>query len=212
MKKFLLSALAVCAFSVAAQAQEASRVDIYGGYSYMNARADNFQRLTLNNDDSLNTNGFNVGGTFWLNGFLGVTADYNFHTKTENSLIPTNLGGRNGETRFRFNTFQAGPSVRLRVGRLTPFAHVLVGSTRVSSRPRITGATPPGATLLANPENDDTTVSTAIGGGLDINILSSGKIAVRAGRLDYVYVNGLNNLRLDNQQNLRFTTGVVVRF
>lgn len=238
MRRFFLLVLFACAIGMTAHAQSESKsVDIYGGYSYLNARADTFRFLSRDNDNTVNLNGFNVGGTFWFNSSktLGITGDYTFHTKTEDTGVRSlTVGGGftttpgtgttiisplpinvtpiviPAETRLRYNTFQAGPAIRFKKGRFAPFAHALFGATRISSRTEVVSGDPR-FSFAGRFENDDTAFSLSVGGGLDVNLTESGRFAVRAGRLEYNYINALSGLS-DNQQNLRFSAGVVVRF
>lgn len=87
------------------------------------------------------------------------------------------------------DNFLFGPRVSVSVGSWRPFAEALFGAGHVST----------------NGMGSDNSFATAIGGGLDYKIIRP--IAVRA-QLDYVRT----SLFSTTQNNVRVTTGLVVRF
>lgn len=94
--------------------------------------------------------------------------------------------------------FLFGPRVSASFGRIRPFGEFLVGAGHVS------------ASVTSNlPDNfpipPDTTFAMAIGGGLDYKIIRP--IAARF-QADYVQ----NRFFGTNQNNIRLSTGIVLRF
>jgi len=90
-------------------------------------------------------------------------------------------------------TFLFGPTINLRTPHITPFVHALFGVDRFH------------AAALGGSVNDSA-FAMAIGGGADIPV--KGMLSIRAGQLDWLRTNHYNN----GQNNLRFSTGVVLRF
>ena len=90
-------------------------------------------------------------------------------------------------------TFLFGPTINVRTPHVTPFVHALFGVDRFH------------AAALGGAIND-TAFAMALGGGADIPV--KGMFSIRAGQLDWLRTNHYNN----GQNNLRFSTGVVLRF
>jgi opacity protein-like surface antigen len=86
--------------------------------------------------------------------------------------------------------FLFGPTVSFRAQKLTPFAHALFGVSRLS-----------GDTI-----STDNSFAMAYGGGVDMKI--NKMLAVRLGQIDWVRTQ-FNDA---TQNNLRYSTGIVVRF
>jgi opacity protein-like surface antigen len=198
MKKTLFLVLSLLAFFNVARAQspESYTAEIYGGYSYLREP----QR-------DRNLNGFNAGGTVWLNGSkkIGLTGDYTFHTQsTTTSVAEFGGGGQLVQATFRTrkNTFQVGPTFRFRKGRVSPFVHVLAGVTRTSLDIGNDARQSP-----LTPTFSQTNFSMALGGGLDVDLTKSGRVALRVAKAEY-FLSSLG----DNPNNFRFSTGLVVRF
>jgi opacity protein-like surface antigen len=226
MKKVLLLALTVLAFTIGAQAQSTGdgRLEIYGGYSYLNARGDGLN-APADNDNTLDLNGFNVGGTVWINSSksFGITGDYTFHTKTEDvspglpsvptfpGLVIVNPMG-SPELRTRYNTIMAGPTYRVRTGRISPFAGALLGASRISRTLRNVSFAAPNQIPAFLNSVDETAFAFSVGGGLDVNLTGDGRIAARVVRAEYLFIKSTDNLAIDNQNNIRISAGVVLRF
>lgn len=189
-KLFLITALTL-ALPIIAQAQEASRVQVFGGYSYM--------RLEDNNIDGQDRdlNGYNISGAITIfKKSIALKGDVSGHFGD----LLTNVTPRTdlGQTLFLF-----GPQFTLRKSeRIQPFAHALFGVARV----KLENDAIPG-------DITDTGFAFAIGGGVDIKALSS-KIAVRMIQADFV------RTKLDltssgdstSSNNIRISTGIVLRF
>jgi opacity protein-like surface antigen len=191
-KLFLIVALAL-ALPVIAQAQEAPRVQVFGGYSYM--------RLEDSGVDGLDRdlNGYNVSGAFTvLKKSLAIKADVSGHFGNLSNILPTT-------TDLRQDMFLFGPQFTLRKSqRFQPFAHALFGFARQKiSNDVISG------------DITDTAFAFAIGGGVDIKALSS-KLSLRMVQADFVrtqlgLLSGVNG-DSTGSNNLRISTGLVVRF
>lgn len=77
-------------------------------------------------------------------------------------------------------------------GRYTPFAHVLIGVAHQSDSGTLTS-------------DSDTSFASAIGGGIDYNLL---KVVAARGQLDYLHTSLFGN----SQSHLRLSMGLVFRF
>jgi hypothetical protein len=90
-------------------------------------------------------------------------------------------------------TFLFGPTIKVRTPHVTPFVHALFGADRFH------------AAALGGSTNNSA-FAMAVGGGADIPL--KGMFALRLGQLDWLRTNHYSN----GQNNLRFCTGVVLRF
>jgi opacity protein-like surface antigen len=182
MRKLFLVALISLVLPVLAQAQEAPRFEIFGGYSYLRTDAD------FNTDQDLN--GFNAGFTANLASWVGIAFDISSHYGN------TNLIGGSAD----FNTFMiaSGPRFYLRrFERVTPFAHALIGGNRTAIDVRSIG--------INAPNIADTSFAFIVGGGVDLNVTD--KLAVRLFQTDFV----LTRFADINQNNFRTSTGLVLK-
>ncbi|MGC2329871.1 MAG: outer membrane beta-barrel protein [Candidatus Acidiferrales bacterium] len=126
--------------------------------------------------------GFNLSGGWELSGqykfadWLGAVADIDGHS------------GSPSDVSTSIHTFLFGPQVSWPT-RISPFAHVLVGGAHVS-----TGA------------YSDTSLSVAIGGGIDTRLVDH--IYWRVIQGDYLLTRFFGN----TQNNARVSTGIVFKF
>jgi hypothetical protein len=106
MLRLLSLVVAVALLGGLAQAQSFDRLEVFGGYSY------------VNNDFSLTSRngmqGWNASATFDVARHFGLTADFS-------GWIPS----------ARVYSFLFGPQLSFKFQRVTPFAHVLFGNTIV---------------------------------------------------------------------------------
>ncbi|MFQ3582556.1 MAG: outer membrane beta-barrel protein [Chloracidobacterium sp.] len=200
MKKLIWLAFAAFCFSAVSYAQStpSGRADVYGTYTFQNNRS---------NGDSLNANGFSVGTNLWLTKSFGINGEYTFGTGNRDASLtvgtpPTTV---TADLRARYNTFVAGPVYRFNPdGRVEPFVRALFGATRVSTRfstnvpavPRI--------------EDDATSFTFIGGGGLDVNLTQSKRVAFRLVSVDYQFIR--DNRIADSQNGVRVSTGLIIRF
>jgi opacity protein-like surface antigen len=106
----LLVLLPLLIFPVSAWAQQTPKVEVFGGYSNLEA---NFSGTRFN------MSGFNVAATENLNSWFGGTLDFSGHFGTENG--------------FKTNTesLAYGPAFAYRKAKVVvPFAHAMIGVTR----------------------------------------------------------------------------------
>jgi hypothetical protein len=151
-------------FSISAKAQ--GSMDLFGGYSFEHLRT----------SPSRNLNGVEITGQYKLHEWLGIAADLDGQFG-----LPSSPDGRTLH-------FMAGPQFSF-PGRLSPFAHALVGVGHISFNG------------IAN-----TSVSAAIGGGVDLRILPL--ISWRVVQADDVITHFFGGV----QHSPRISTGLVFRF
>jgi opacity protein-like surface antigen len=107
----LLCVLAAC-FTGVASAQDMSKIDVFGGYSFAHLSADGF---------GINFNGGSGSIAYNANSWLGIVADFGgYHTNSE------------GESGNLF-TYMFGPRVSMRHGKLKPFVQALFGGGHLSA-------------------------------------------------------------------------------
>ena len=112
---FALVVLCVLVPTVSAFAQNASRLDLSGGYALVQDR-----RI----DESLH--GWSASAAFYLTRWLGVAAEID-SSHASQSVLGTDLELAN-------RALVAGPRIAVwRSSRVAPFAHVLVGTVRASA-------------------------------------------------------------------------------
>ncbi len=165
-----------------AQAQDAPRTEIFGGYSYL--RADD-------NVDGIDLHGWNASFAGNFNKWFGLVADFSGHYG-DVTLLPGLKADINA------HIFTVGPRFSYRGNeRVTPFGHVLLGAARSGS----TFFDP----TLGKVKSSDSAFALIVGGGLDAKVTKN--IAIRLFQADYV----LTRFDDDNQHNFRVSTGVVLR-
>ncbi len=165
MLKMFRLALILLAISPVLHAQAVlPKANVFLGYSYNHFSSNGFS-------DSLN--GWELSGEGQVFPFLGIVGDYSSHF---------------GDNKLHEQNFLFGPRASVTVGRVTPFAQLLIG----------------GAHINVNP-GSDTSFATAVGGGVDWRL--RGPLAWRF-QGDYLHTSFFGSA----QNNVRFSTGLVFRF
>jgi len=172
------------------------RIEVFGGYSLVTGDFTG----TYADQNTHRLNGWEGAATFKVNRWLGATADFSgfYASYTFPGIQPLTI-------RARSLGYLFGPQISLPSARFTPFAHFLLGATRVGY------PAPSGCPLCApSPANS---LTFAAGGGVDIAVAKH--VAVR-GQVDLLH-SGFSNA--DNQllsryheTNMRISTGLVFRF
>jgi hypothetical protein len=150
-------------FSLSAHAQsDSDKFQLYGGFSY----------LRLDSSPGTNLKGWDVSGQYKVRDWLGGVADFSGNYESPGSVT----------------TFLFGPQVSWH-GRVSPFAHVLIGGAHFSGSGEA-----------------DTSLAESIGAGFDrkINHLISWRII----QGDYIHTEFFGN----SQNNFRVSTGILLRF
>ena len=172
-------------FAAPAVAQIPTSGNVFFGYSYYNTNFSNLGRANLNGWEG-SLEGKVLPG-------VGIVADFSGHYGSQNSIIPSNacpLGGP-CPSGYNIHAFDGmfGPRFSVSLGKFRPFAEFEFGFGHVN----INGVV------------SDTSLATAVGGGLDYRIIRP--IAWRF-QGDYVSTHLLGAY----QNNVRLSTGIVVRF
>jgi opacity protein-like surface antigen len=193
MRRVLVCLIPIILLVSSVHAQEVPRVELFGGYSYLNLD-------TTGRTDRLNFNGFDTNVTFNVNRHFGLEADFAGHFQS-----PCDQGiAIQANNRCAVWAYMAGPKVSFHNQRFSPFAHVLFGGDRFSN----TNLTAGGFTT------SQTSWSMAAGGGVDFTV--SPRISIRLGQFDYFMTN--HDLIIGNftdpghQNHFRISTGVVFKF
>jgi opacity protein-like surface antigen len=122
---------------------------------------------------------------------LGVVTDFSGHYGSENFLVEApggvshiNVTGHQWEVMF-------GPRFSIAVGKITPFAEAMFGVAHIHNGGDV--------------DHTNTSFATALGGGLDYNLL---RILAARVEIDWVRTHFFST----TQNNLRFSPGLVLRF
>jgi hypothetical protein len=166
LRRLSLLAGLVLSISLSAQAQDHS--EFFGGYSYMR----------LDNSPSFNLNGWELAAQYKFAPWLGVAADFDGHYGSPFGVSTS------------IHTFLVGPQVSW-PGRVSPFAHVLIGGGHAS---------------VGGGGASDTAFATAIGGGIDTRLVQG--IYWRVIEGDYLPTHFFGT----TQNNVRVSSGIVFKF
>ncbi len=186
MSRLAVVGLAVLLLSGLALAQSSDRIEVFGGYSYLNP---DFSLVSPNH-----VNGWNASVNFKALPRIGFVADFS-------GFYPsyTYPGAGTAATGSSY-TFLFGPQFSLPRGRFTPFARFLAGASHVSSQ-----------TFTSN-----NAVSFAAGGGLDYavtrRIAIRGQVDWLYTRFTPIGGGDPGANYVKNRSAARISTGVVFRF
>lgn len=191
MRSAVLVVLTTLVSSILVVAQKQPRVEIFGGYSLeriapcgLSGSGCNFE----GNEGPLtgSFNGWNAAVTsfFWKS--MGVTADFAGHYGSTNRSLNPPTGN------LPNYTYLFGPEYAIRLARITPFVHGLVGG--VSWR---------------SPDVRYNALAWAAGGGLDVK--ASPRIAIRPVQFDY-QGNRVPIGRFTLATGWRYSLGAVFKF
>ena len=192
-------------FAVSARAQD--KVEIFGGYSYLRpnitAEEENICMAVVCPLPVLlptlvtsrqNLNGWEVAGGVHVLPMLRVVADVSGHYGTTLSR---------GTSNTHQHTFLFGPEFSW-PKRVSPFAHVLFGGSHQAESSGAPPANPAGYNVIAS--SDRTGFATAIGGGIDLQVVSH--VWIRPIQFDYL----LTRLGGSTQNQPRISAGIVLHF
>lgn len=198
MRRLIALIVSLASFSALAAAQIPGG-SVYLGYSYLTSGSLSSGPVLTSRNLS-NLNGFNVSGELKVFPWISGVAEYGANFGTE-QITPTCEviilcpGPFHGDTHLQ--TFLFGPRASFSVGRFRPFAHVLLGGANLKE-----SVSAPAGFSFSSP---GTTFATAFGGGLDYKLIKGIAWRVQADDLRTGFSNA-------SQHNLRFTTGIVLRF
>jgi opacity protein-like surface antigen len=209
-------------------AQQAPKVEVFGGYSFFNEDSGNLTPTTLYNavhepNDpfavATNFNGWNAEGQYNVNHWLGVVVDGAGRYGAQ--IIDSRLAKLSGLPKGTGYSLMIGPVLSYRTtSRFTPFVHILFGFDRITlTGSTITPLTYPLSSIAAS----STDASLALGGGLDFRVFR--QFSLRLAQFDYnETTHNLNHFYGDafpsgafanlatHERNVRVSTGFVVNF
>jgi hypothetical protein len=188
-------------FSTAASAQ---RLNVFVGYSYSRFGLYLPQGFSLSAGSPAvrhSLNGWNGSLEVKVLPVLGIVADSSGHYGNET----TDLGCSQytGPSCMPMNqnvtliTFTFGPQVSLRLGRIKPYAHALFGGARYRTSQFVTS---------------QHSFADVLGGGIDVSVIPRIAWRVQADALQTRFPLISSFLKPNNQNSLRLSTGVVLRF
>ena len=144
---------------------------------------------------------------------FGVTADFSGNSKQLAGI--SGLGFSAGTQQHMYN-FLFGPTVTGYFGKSSVFGHALFGAAHSSLN---AGVSVPILGGISAPLDSANAFAMAFGGGVDIGI--SRHFAIRAAQVDFIRTNfnsldaltsGLTTSTSNNQNNFRYSGGVIWRF
>jgi hypothetical protein len=165
------------------------KLEVFGGYEYLNLGSNNTNGINLS---SQGFNGWNASATGKFNRFFGVEGDF---AGTYASVSGVN---------WHVYTYTGGPVVTMPAPFIRPFAHVLFGGMQLTGSSSGNSASWNGFT-------------TMFGGGVDAKVNRA--LAIRIAQVDWLYyhfgskvIDGVGVPSFSGSNNVRFSTGVVLRF
>jgi opacity protein-like surface antigen len=189
----LLAAVLLPLALMASAAAQAPKLEVFGGYSVEHiapcgGNTSSTQEFSCGLEQGeLQTskgyfNGWNASATGYFNRFFGVTADFAGH-----------YGAFSTASRY---SFLFGPTFKMRLPILSPFAHALFGFVKETA-----GNGFDSQYVFTKPE-------IALGGGVDVNV--SRHFAVRPVQLDYELQTSPTS-GISNPTGFRLAAGVVFK-
>src|SRR5262249_53534642 len=127
LRRFVFLVFGVWLSAVCASAQEATRWQVFGGYSH--AHADISTDVPFSDPSHVGLGGFNVAFAAHFNRWIGIVSDFGaYYTNQPVTFNQPGSGQRVTEdVRTHVYLLLFGPQVRFPVGRVTPFARAMVG-------------------------------------------------------------------------------------
>jgi hypothetical protein len=186
MKRIIHFALVSLFLLGISSAQNIPEVDVFGGYSYLSFElpADPSSAIA---STRLGLNGWDASVSFLRFHHFSAEGDFAGHTLTNCDSTTFNCSNF---------SYMFGPRYNFGSGKLTFFAHGLVGQDR--------------ATLAYNGTTlTDTSISAAVGVGADYWVLRH--VGVQLGPIDYNYARHLSSYG-SSQNDFRAAAGVAFRF
>jgi len=187
LQKTIAIVFALMLVTTAGFAQIPSFGNIFVGYSYN--RAD----TGLDNRGNLNGWEGSLEGKFLP--FVGMVADVSAQYGTLRAPSGVGFGGFQGgsfDTKTRVQSYLFGPRVSFSVGKIRPFAHILIGASHLHE-----------STSFSS--NSETDFADAIGGGIDYHLIPRVSWRVQGDALQTRFHGA-------RQDDARISTGLAVKF
>jgi len=195
VRRVVFAVFSLLLLAGSAPAQDATRGNMFLGYSYTN--------LYLTSNGRTNLNGWNASVEGKILSFVGVVADFSGHyghERSSNEACPVAMGNlpdgcvagnTNDASEY---VFLFGVRGSVPVGRFRPFAEALFGATHLN----VNGSS-------AEPATSTTSFAQALGAGIDCRLTRLLGWRVMA---DDLHTGSFAH----SHNNLRLSTGVTVRF
>ncbi|HTY62216.1 MAG TPA: hypothetical protein VMG30_08145 [Acidobacteriota bacterium] len=182
MKKLVLVAIFLLSFAAIAVAGDTPAVEIFGGYSWVNAPSG----LGV---DGTNLNGWNGQVAFNGNKWAGFVADFGgYYGSIEDTYSGESVS-------VHVHSIMFGPRIAIRRGKVTPFLQALFGYARIT------------ADVQGEDEFKENDFAMAFGGGVDINV--AGMVAIRPVQVDYFAIK--EGTTGDFINSFRYSAGIVLK-
>jgi opacity protein-like surface antigen len=192
MKKLVGMVLLVFLMAGLAVAQDSPKVELFGGYQFLRASGNDFSKML---------NGWRASVAGNLNEYIGVEASF---TGTYGDFYDIDGLPDNPDTdvnaRINNYTYLFGPRFTVRNDRVTGFAHVLFGGSRLSIS---AAASDPYSGFSSND------FAWGVGGGLDLNFVEH--VAVRPVQIDYIQLRTGEDVA-GNLNTFGYSAGLVIKF
>ena len=188
MRKVTVVAFTLILFAGLASAQVPTSGNIFVGFSFYSASP---STLDLSSVGRPNMNGWEASLEGKVLPWVGIVADLSGHYGQQNFTEPAPGGDITGTVTGHETDVMFGPRLSFPIRKFRPFGEALFGVGHVNTGQGIS--------------TSDTSLATAVGGGLDYRIIRI--LAVRA-EADYVQTRFFNT----TQNNFRLSTGLVLRF
>lgn len=175
-----------------AEAQIPTRGNVFFGYSYSGGDAVLHSPFYFSQSQSTSLNGWegSLEGKFLP--WIGIVADLSGHYGSKNLPACSIDRCSSLNVNVKTYTFLLGPRVSVSVGKFTPFAHFLVGAGHANNS-------------ASGYSDSDTSLSTAVGGGLDYKLIPAVAWRLQGDELHTRFFG-------TTQDHLRLSTGLVIRF
>lgn len=210
--KSLIIASAAIAFTATAFAQDQSRFEVFGDYSFVQFNP------TLTGMQSRAFNGGGGGGQINFGKYLGIKADFQGYgsthwTTTLASPLVTAKGTIPAGTytsQANMFTYLFGPTLGVHISKLHVYGEFLLGGSNTTGYANLTKEIiAAGGTIPSMGTQHPFTL--AVGGGVDLDLTTH--IALRLAELDYLMTRYTNPITSTNNQNsFRYVGGVVFKF
>jgi hypothetical protein len=184
MRKFLVVATLLALMPAMSWSQETPKAELFGGYGFSRIEGSSFNGWTVNLAGNVNPN-------------LGIVAEAHggYNSKSSDTVFGQT------ESKTSVHSFLVGPRVSDRHNKVfTPFAHLLMGYSRVNNDVTITSGS------VSNSSSGGVNgFGLVAGGGIDIG--GSSSLSYRLVQVDYLMIRSQN----DKPQGVRLSTGLVLR-
>ena len=205
-KQWIVFAISLL-LSITAWAQEFPKAEVGFDYSYLRFAPN----AAGTNGHSLNGGGGSV--VFNINRYLGIKADLQGYGSTTSRFVlapgPNFPTGASANVQGNLFTYLFGPQIKLHSPRIQPFVHALFGGAHsnvyVNAFKDICLPGSLACSFSRAPSNN--AFAMAFGGGVDIPI--GHVVAIRPAEVDYFYTNFTNQFNNSNQNNFRYSGGIV---